>query len=373
MRRKAILCMMVAFAACFAGFAAGNDNVINYYTDGSDNVRVVWEAVIDAFNAKKSGVTVKLQFMASGAGGQTGADKLIAAIQAKQKSVDIDLLELEENKITRILKEGSPEALVKLDWKKIPNAANIASRSIVAPNQAMPYRGSAVFIAYNSAKVPTPPATSKDLYAWIKANPGRFAYNDPATGGAGSSFVQTCVYNFLPPEAMRSVDEKWMGQWDQGFGLLKELHPFFYKASGKVQYTVKNQGSLDLLAAGSIDMCPAWADQVLDQKSKGLLPASIMLGQIDPALTGSLYMLGVPALSTKKEAAYKFLNFVASAEAQDIFVRVMKAIPVIAPAKLPAETVAMLSGLKANYRTITIGALGPLMNQRWTKEISTLP
>lgn len=373
MRKRAVLCMLVAFATCFAAFGAGNDNVINYYTDGSDNVRVVWEAVIDAFNKKNTGVTVKLQYMASGAGGQTGAEKLIAAIQAKQKSVDIDLLELEENKITRIFKEGSPDALAKLDWKKIPNMAGISGRSIVAPDQAMPYRGSAVFIAYNSAKVPTPPKTVQDLYAWIKAHPGRFAYNDPATGGAGGSFVTTAIYNFLPAEALRSVDEKWMGQWDKGIAQLAEIHPFLYKASGKVQYTVKNQGSLDLLASGSIDMCPAWADQVLDQKSKGLLPASIMLAQVDPALTGSLYMLGMPTLSTKKEAAYKFLNFVASPEAQDIFVSVMKAIPVIAPAKLPAQTVAMLSGLQATYRTATIGALQTQMYQRWTKEIGTLP
>ncbi|HOX31239.1 MAG TPA: extracellular solute-binding protein [Spirochaetales bacterium] len=374
MRTKAILCAIVAFAACFAAFGAGKDTVINYYTDGSDNVRVVWEAVIDAFNKKNTGVVVKLQFLASGAGGQTGTDKLIAAIKAKQKSVDIDLLELEENKITRILTEGAPNGLAKLDWKKIPNIASVSGRSLVAPDQAMPYRGSAVFIAYNSAKVPTPPATSKDLYAWIKANPGRFAYNDPATGGAGGAFVQTAIYNFLPAEAMRSVDEKWVAQWDQGFNLLKEIHPFLYKASGKVQYTVKNQGSLDLLASGSIDMCPAWADQVLDQKAKGLLPASIRLAQIDPPLTGSLYMLGVPSLSKNKEAAYKFLNFVASAEAQDIFVRVMKAIPVIDPAKLPADTVSMLSGLKANYRTMTIGNLGSKqMYPRWTREISTLP
>lgn len=373
MRRKALLCAIVAFAACLAGFAAGGDNVINYYTDGSDNVRIVWEAVIDAFNKKNTGVTVNLQYLASGSGGQTGADKLIAAVKAGAKNVDIDILEVDASRVVRIQKEAGPNALLKLDMTKVPNSKSLVAKSIVAPEYVMPYRGTAVFIAYNSAKVPTPPKTVGDLTAWIKSHPGRFAYNDPATGGAGGAYVRTSVYNYLPAEALLSDDEKWMAQWDKGLAYLAEIHPFLYKASGKVQYTVKNQGSLDLLAAGSIDMCPAWADQVLDQKSKGLLPASIMLAQIDPALTGNWAMLAVPGTCAKTAAVYKFLDFVASNEAQDIFVKVMKAIPVVDPAKLPADTMAMLSGLKAVYRAQTIGGLETKLNQRWTQEISTLP
>ncbi|MFZ2636282.1 MAG: extracellular solute-binding protein [Rectinemataceae bacterium] len=377
MARKKIFCALLALlmmaGSAASVFGATPENTINLYTDGSDNVRIVWEAVIDAYNKKNTGIQVNLQFLASGAGGQTGTDKLIAGIQAGIKSTDIDILEVEENKLARIFKEGDPNALIKLDTRKIPNIANIGAKSMVAPDMAMAYRGSAVFIAYNSAKVPTPPKTEKDLHAWIKANPSRFAYNDPSTGGAGSSFVLTSVYNFLPVEALTSSDEKWLSQWDKGFDALKELHPYLYKASGKVQYTVKNQGSLDLLASGDIWMTPAWADQVLDQKSKGLLPASIKLTQINPSLTGSLYMLTIPALSKKAEAAYKFLDYVASVEAQDIFIRVMKAIPVIDTKKLPASTIELLSGLSQDsYRTATIGSLGPLMNKRWTNDISTL-
>ena len=76
----------------------------------------------------------------------------------------------------------------------------------------------------------------------------------------------------MPAEALQSADEKWMQRWYSGFAVLRDLHPFLYKASGKVQYTVKNQGSLDLLAAGSIWMCPAWADMTLDAEGTG--PAS---------------------------------------------------------------------------------------------------
>lgn len=374
---SAVLVLAMALTAVLPGFAAGGaeKGSVNLYTSGSDNVRIVWDAVIEAFNKTNTGVTVTQQYLASGAGSRTDVPKLIAAAQAGQKEIDIDILaDISDDDLARIRKEAGPDALLKLDAVKIPNLPNITAKSAVAPDQSMGFRGTAVFIAYNADKVPTPPKTEKELHAWIKANPGKFAYNDPSTGGAGSSFVYTTIYNLLPAAALTSSDEKWSKEWDAGFKVLAELHPFLYKASGKVQYTVKNQGSLDLLAAGSIWMCPAWADMTLDQKSKKLLPAGIKLQQLDPSLTGAITSCAIPAMSRNAAAALKFLNYVASVEAQDIFVKVMKAIPMIDTKKLPPATIEMLSGLQVtNYRTSTIGTLGSLIQQRWTKEIATLP
>jgi putative spermidine/putrescine transport system substrate-binding protein len=382
MRRKAVLCTALAVAMAmvalpaFASGGGGEAKFINIYSSGSDNVRISWEAIIAAFAKTNPGFEVRQQYLASGTGGQTADLKLIAAWQAKQKDIDIDIMtDIGENELARIQKEASLDALLKIDPAKVPNMKNVVAKSVIAPDRALAFRGTAVFIAYNSDKVPNPPKTEKELHAWIKANPGKFAYNDPATGGAGSSFVTTTVYNLMPKEALTSSDEKWMAQWDAGFAVLKDLHPYLYSASGKVQYTVKNQGSLDLLADGSIWMCPAWADMTLDQKSRGLLPQSIKLAQIDPPLTGNLTMVAIPSLSKKSAMSLKFLDYIASVEAQDIFVKVMKAIPVIDTAKLPPATIEMLSGLKVStsYRTSTLGALGTKLNQRWTQDIASLP
>jgi putative spermidine/putrescine transport system substrate-binding protein len=374
MNRRMTLCMVVALAALMVLPAIGADK-INLYTNGSDNVRISWEALIDAFNKTNPGFTVVQQYMPSGAGDRTDRDKIIAAYKAGAKDIDIDIFaDIDENQLTRIKNEAGPDALAKLDVAKIPNMAGVQARSVVLPDRAIPFRGTAVFIAYNADKVANPPKTTKDLYAWIKANPGKFAYNDPSTGGAGSSFVTTTVYNLMPAEALTSTDEKWMSQWDAGFKQLADLHPYLYKASGKVQYTVKNQGSLDLLASGTIVMCPAWADMTLDQKSRKLLPASIKLQQLDPPLTGNVTMCSVPAMSKYIPLACKFLNFTVSAQGQDILVQVMKAIPLIDTTKLPAATLDLLSGLQMKtYRTATLGALGTKLNERWTKEIATLP
>ncbi|WP_240422263.1 extracellular solute-binding protein, partial [Paenibacillus periandrae] len=84
----------------------------------------------------------------------------------------------------------------KLDQAIIPNLSKVDSAYMNDVHQlAVPYRASSVILAYNSKNVPTPPKTADELYDWIRKHPGKFAYNDPATGGAGSSFVQTAIYN----------------------------------------------------------------------------------------------------------------------------------------------------------------------------------
>ena len=76
------------------------------------------------------------------------------------------------------------------------------------------------------------------------------------------------IYNFIDDEsALMSNDPKWMEQWDEGFAFLKGLHPYMYKSGDTVFYPNKNQGTLDLLTQGEIDMCPNWADMVLSPVS----------------------------------------------------------------------------------------------------------
>mgnify|MGYP000615180357 FL=1 len=141
-----------------------------------------------------------------------------------------------------------------------------------------------------------------ELVQWMKENPGRFAYNAPGTGGAGDSFVRTSVYNYMPEEAITSDDPSWEDQWSEGFDFLKSIHPYMYQSGGSVVYPSKNQGTLDLLNQGEIDMCPNWADMVLSQRAEGTLKDTIKITQIDPSLTGSLQSLAIPTFGLTKTA-----------------------------------------------------------------------
>lgn len=338
---------------------------ISFYFGGSLNVKDLWETIVPMFEKANPGIKVKLVHIPSGQGGQSTVDRLIAAKKAGEKSVDIDLWEGNDADIVRGQQEG---IWATLDSAKIANLKRVDEKYLKDnKNLAVPYRASSVVLAYNSAKVKNPPKTAEELYAWIKANPGRFAYNDPATGGSGSSFVVTAIYNFLAPEALHNADPSMAKQWDKGFALLKELHPFMYQ---KGVYPKKNQGTLDILATGEVDMIPAWSDMALEQLSKKLLPDTIKLAQINPPFTGGPAYLMMPSMSAKQAAVEKFINFSLSTEAQEVVVNKMFGYPGIKWSEMPADYQKKFESVSSGYRLFNIGQLGAQINERWQKEVA---
>ena len=354
----------------------GKKTVVNLWATGSDNVRAIFETLTNEFNTNSEYADkyeVKLQFMLSGTGTQTLADMLAAAAKAGQTNTDYDLVDLSGDDLSKIMSLVGQEKFVKLDASKLPNAASVSAKSSVTPDYCQPYRGTTVILAYDAEKVPTPPATMDELVEWMKANPGRFAYNTPGTGGAGDSFVRSSVYNFLPEEAFTSDDEKWTGEWDEGFEFLKSIHPYMYSSGGSIVYPNKNQGTLDLLNQGEIDMCPNWADMVLSQRASGAIRDSIKITQIQPSLTGSLQSMVIPTFGSNEEGAYAFMNFMLSPEAQEIMVRDMAAIPLIDSSNMDMTGYEDLQGLDvSNFRIQSIGGLSTSFNERWDNEIGSI-
>lgn len=356
--------------------SGGGKKAVSLWATGSDNVREIFEALVSDFNTNSEYAgqyEVTLQFMLSGTGAQTLADMLSAASKAGQTNTDYDIVDLSGDDLSKLVSLIGQEQFVKLDSSKIPNAASVEAKSSIATEYCQPYRGTTVILAYDSAKVPTPPATMDELVAWMKANPGRFAYNTPGTGGAGDSFARSSVYNFLPEEAFTSDDEKWISEWDAGFDFLKEIHPYMYSSGGSIVYPNKNQGTLDLLNQGEIDMCPNWADMVLSQRASGEIKDTIKITQIDPALTGSLQSLVIPTFGSNEEGAYAFMNYMLSPAAQELMVRQMAAIPLIDASSMDMTGYEDLQGLDvSNFRLQSIGGLSTSFNERWDSEIATI-
>ena len=358
------------------GTTADGKSTVTLWATGSDNVRAIFETLCNDFNSNSEYADkyeVKLQFMLSGTGAQTLADSVSAAIKAGQENTDYDIVDWSGDDLSKIVSQVGEEAFVKLDRSKIPNAASVEAESSVAADYVQPYRGTTVILAYDSEKVPTPPTTWEELEQWMKDNPGRFAYNTPGTGGAGDSFARTAVYNFLPEEAMTSDDPKWEEQWDEGFAYLKELHQYMYTSGGSIVYPNKNQGTLDLLNQGEIDMCANWADMVLSQRAQGAIKDTIQIAQLDPALTGSLQTLSIPTIGSNEEGAYAFMDYMLSPEAQQIMVTEMAAIPLINTADMDMTGYEDLAGLDvSNFRIMSIGDLATDFNARWDSEIGAI-
>lgn len=359
-----------------SGSGDSGKKAVSLWATGSDNVREIFEALVNDFNTNSEYAgqyEVTLQFMLSGTGAQTLADMLTAASKAGQTNTDYDIVDLSGDDLSKVVSLIGQEQFVKLDSSKIPNAASVEAKSSIATEYCQPYRGTTVILAYDSAKVPTPPATMDELVEWMKANPGRFAYNTPGTGGAGDSFARSSVYNFLPKEAFTSDDEKWVSEWDEGFNFLKEIHPYMYSSGGSIVYPNKNQGTLDLLNQGEIDMCPNWADMVLSQRASGEIKDTIKITQIDPALTGSLQSLAIPTFGSNEEGAYAFINYMLSPAAQELMVKQMAAIPLIDASSMDMTGYEDLQGLDvSNFRLQSIGGLSTSFNERWDSEIATI-
>lgn len=361
-----------------SGGETGTVKDVQVWATGSDNVRQTFEKLVSDFNANSEYVgtyEAKLNFILSGTGGGTLADQLVAAYKAGQTDTEFDVVDLGDDDLTKILSLTDESVLEDLDMSKIPNAEGVTAEPVAAKGKIQPYRGTTVILAYNSETVPEDevPTTMDELVEWIKAHPGRFAYNTPGTGGAGDSFVRTSIYNFIDDDsALMSSDPKWMEQWDEGFAFLKELHPYMYKSGSSVVYPNKNQGTLDLLTQGEIDMCPNWADMVLSQRKAGTVPEKIKITTIEPSFTGSVQGIAVPSYSGNKEGGFAFINYLLSPEAQTILVQDMAAIPLVTEGVDLTGAEELMSMDVSNFRTQALGDLVTDLNARWDEEIGTL-
>ena len=378
-----VLAIVTVLSVCTTVFA-DDLPTIQFWSTGSQNVQDVFAEVIAAYNAKEDrAANVQLQFILSGTGDTSLRSRYIAAYKAGNTS-DFDIIAENGTDFLRYFQEAENEGVadfenlfVDLDTSKMPNLENVKMVASVYPEKFVPYRGTTVVFDYDSAFVPEPPQTWDELVEWMKANPGRFVYNDPDTGGAGKAFVIAALYRQIDdPEAFANADDpKYVEMYEPGFEWLAEIHPYIYSSGGHVQYAVKNQGSLDLLAQGEVWITPAWADGTLNGLEQRTLPETVKMYQLsDLSLTGTDVDMGLCVTSQNPDAAYDFMNYVISPEAQQIFVDVMKAVPVVDAATLEqTDSVKAVSLLNpADFNIVSAGANETVLLERWAEDIATL-
>ena len=106
---------------------------------------------------------------------------------------------------------------------------------------------------------------------------------------------------------------------------------------------------------------------------QGTLPESIRISQIDPSFTGSPVVLGIPSIGSNEDGAYAFIDYMLSADAQNIALDSMAAIPVIDYSLLDPELTKTIETLKVDsFRMSSLGTLGTELYEEWDKEIGTL-
>src|SRR5689334_3296939 len=147
------------------------------------------------------------------------APELPAKIKAQQDAgrVDVNLLLVGQDAGSVLAHNGQ---LVKLfpQFDKTFPADELTDAGKVLQNEGEGFllpsvvsNGGPVFI-YNPAKVKSPPKSTDELKAWVKANPGKFMYARPANSGPGRSILCGLPYilgDKKPTDPVGGWDKTW--------------------------------------------------------------------------------------------------------------------------------------------------------------------
>jgi putative spermidine/putrescine transport system substrate-binding protein len=352
---------------------AADRKILQVYIDGDTNISNWWNDVVKpAFEASQADYSLNVTITKGVADGNTTiAERALAALQSKTDPQADYFETIETNGV-----KGAKEAglFVSFDASNVPNYTMINKAAFDTADR-LPYRGSQVLIAYDSAKVAQAPKSFADIMAFAKANPGRFTYGRPDKGGSGFNFVVRAIHeangrdpslftkdNFEPAKAAEMLGKGWE--------LLRELHPNTF---GGGTYPAGNTPTLQLLAQGGVDMISAWSDQALQAMNQGVLPETVKVAQLqDLALCGGFAYSAVPTNATNLDGAMKLANFMLSVDMQTSCIREIGGFPGVDWSALPAELKAeYLDVIPLSIPTFPSGEWKQALNEGWYKNVAT--
>ncbi len=365
--RAVLMAAGIALAVFLAGFGnpgqvgAQQPVTLNLYINGDTNIFDLWQkGFIPAFTKRYPKYKVNFIGLLHGNGSDGIYDKILAAKRAG-RTTDVDLWETEPGFVDQGIAQG---LWVKLKNSLVPNLAKVPVSTLQAVDYyGMPYRGSSVVIGYNSQYVKTAPKTFDDLVAWIKANPGKFTYCDPNTGGSGQAFVTAAIYRFVDPAkyAAKPYDLKDEVAWEPGWKLLKDLQPAMYNNGF---HPNGNVAVLQLLAQQNIWMASVWSDQGLDFYTRGQLPKTMRFTQITPPLIGDDSRVTIPAGGAHLEGTLTLLNWLLTPEAQTLVIDMVAGYPGIDWSYMPAS-------VREKFKDVAKG-YSPYPNPKYLADIKRL-
>jgi putative spermidine/putrescine transport system substrate-binding protein len=330
--------------------ALAAEGTLDIFFNSDTNVVEFWSSAIKpAFEAANPGTTLNLVSGGGGASMNALAERAFAALQSGTDP-QIDMMEA----IGPYHPEGAIEAGLWDDFSKLSLSNMSKVNPAVVDNQwSLPYRGSQVVMMYNGDKVPTPPKTFEELVAWIKANPGQFAYARPDLGDSGACFIERALQEVMGRDESLFTNENYSDEYAEPmftklWALLNDLAPSLYKGG---EYTGGNTPSIQLLASGVISMTIAWSDMALVAMNEGVVPETTAVAQLqDLAFIGGYSSVLVPTNAANHEMSLKLADFLISPEVQNKVVSELGGFPSINWSEMSPE----LQAKFANVATTSI-------------------
>ncbi|OXM16075.1 extracellular solute-binding protein [Paenibacillus herberti] len=246
------------------------------------------------------------------AGSQKIFEKLKAQKDAGKKEWDIDIAIVHQSVMKSMIENDLLEQWVPQSANKdaVVSADSKNSLGTNVDGYVVPLYHSQVAIAYNPEKVKAAPQNFDELEQWITANPKRFGYNGIKNGMSGVAFAT--AYTYAKSGDYKTLTE---GPYDAE---LEKKWPAIMKQlkSLPVTYTNGNNGTLDMLNRGEIDMGPVWVDMFYQWIADGRLNPDLALKVPEPGLPGQPLYVVIPKQAKNKEAALKYADFLTSPEIQ---------------------------------------------------------
>lgn len=287
---------------------------LNVATAGDTNMEELQKQAVGVdFTGLHSNVSLNVVGTGAGdAGSQKIFSKLKAQKDAGKDAWDIDVAIVHQSIMSEMMKEDLLEKYVPLSANKdyVTSADSKNSLGVDVDGYVIPLFHSQVALAYNPQKVTQVPESFDELVKWINENPKRFGYNGIKNGMSGVAFATAYTYwksgdyeTLTKGPVDAKVEEKWPA-------IMKELKAL------PVTYTNGNNGTLDMLNRGEIDMGPVWVDMFQLWKDEGRMHPDNRLKIIEPGLPGQPMYVVIPKHAKNKEWAIKYADFMTSPEGQ---------------------------------------------------------
>ncbi|TQX86737.1 MULTISPECIES: extracellular solute-binding protein [Rhizobium] len=351
--------------------ASAAPGVLDIFFNSDTNVIDFWTQVVKpGFEAANSGVTLNLVAGGGGSAMNTLADRAMAAFQAN-KDPQVDMLEA----VTPFYPTDSIKAGLWVDFSKA-NLRNYAKVDPVVLQDAtlLPYRGSQVVLMYNGDKVAKAPQTFPELVAWIKANPGQFAYARPDLGDSGACFIERALQEVTGKKPELFQPENYSADtatpiFEKVWPLLKDIAPSLYNGG---EYTSGNTASIQLLASSAVTMTVAWSDMALQAMSQGVVPPTTAIAQLqDLAFTGGFSGIVVPSVAANKGAALKLADYLISPEVQNQVVTALGGFPGIKWEFMAAELQAKFAKVAPRSIPVFPATWEPALFEAWYRNVAS--
>jgi len=325
-----------------------------------------YEFWIPAFEKAYPNIHVKAIASQSSSQDQSLYDRIVAALHA-HKTPPVNITD--SSILPQMIQQN---AGVKITPSEVPLMKEVDPALVKATNdEAIPFRGSSVVLAYNSQYVKSPPHSLDQLLAWIKQHPGKFTYNTPGSGGSGEGFVQAVVTQNVPASQRSAFAGKYKpaaeSKWSNGFKTLAGLKKDIYHNGF---YPDGNDPVLQLLANSSVWMAPVWSDQSTAALSDHDLPPYIKLAQVSPPFPGGPADLMVIKGTPNQKAAFDFVNYMLSPTEQALVAKDVSGYPGTEWKYAPKSVQKEFKGLASTYAPAWASQYTADLSQKWQNSVA---